>query len=90
MGFADGRIRVTNVKINALFNLNDYIEYSVHDNKTGRIKMLCFSHDKRMLYTYGEDGNIFSFLFKCNESVIEKYMVPISKLPQSPKLIVNI
>ncbi|XP_025203883.1 cilia- and flagella-associated protein 44-like [Melanaphis sacchari] len=37
MGFADGRIRLTNVKDNDISDFGDYIEYSVHDNKTGRL-----------------------------------------------------
>lgn len=89
MGFADGRIRVTNVNVDDVYDLSDYIEYPTHDNKTGRVKMLCFSRDNHMLYTYGDDGNIFSFTFQCDMGVIEKGMVSVSKLPPSPKPIVS-
>lgn len=89
MGFADGNIRVTSIKIEDMYNLDDYIEYSVHDHKTGRVKMLCFSQDNHMLFTYGDDGNIFSFMFQCKNSVVEQCMISISELPQLPKLIVS-
>lgn len=85
MGFIDGKIRVTNVKGNNLSDFNDYIEYSIHDNITGKVKMLNFSQDKRMLFTYGDDGNIFSFIFQCNNSIIEKCNISFSKLPESFK-----
>lgn len=88
MGFADGRIRVTNVSVDYLNDLNDYIEYQIHDNKTGRVKALCLSQDNLMLYTYGDDGNIFSFTLQRDIGVIEG-TVSISKLPPSPKLIVS-
>lgn len=90
MGFADGKIRVTNVGVNNISDLSDYIEYSIHDNKTGRVKMLCFSQDNRMLFTCGDDGNIFSFIFQCDINTIEKYMISASELPQSSKLIVSL
>lgn len=90
MGFADGKIRVTNVGVNNISDLSDYIEYSIHDNKTGRVKMLCFSQDNRMLFTCGDDGNIFSFIFQCDINTIEKYMISVSELPQSSKLIVSL
>ncbi|XP_015370279.1 PREDICTED: uncharacterized protein LOC107166221 [Diuraphis noxia] len=35
-----------------------------------------------MLYTCGDDGNIFSFMFQCDNEVIE-HMISISELPQS-------
>lgn len=89
MGFADGRVRVTNVSVDDTFDLSDYIEYPTHDNKSGRVKTLCFSRDNRMLYTYGDDGNIFSFMFNCDIDVIKKETVPISKLPPLPNLIVS-
>jgi len=66
MGFADGRIRLTNVKVNDVSDFDDYIEFTIHDNETGRVKMLCFSQDNNMLYTCGDDCNIFSFTFQCN------------------------
>lgn len=90
MGFADGKIRVTNVGVNNISDLSDYIEYSIHDNKTGRVKMLCFSQDNRMLFTCGDDGNIFSFIFQCDINTVEKYMISVSELPQSSKLIVSL
>lgn len=90
MGFADGKIRVTNIEASNISDLSDYIEYSIHDNKTGRVKMLCFSQDNRMLFTCGDDGNIFSFIFQCDINTVEKYMISISELPQSSKLIVSL
>uniref|UniRef100_A0A2S2P1G3 WD repeat-containing protein 52 n=2 Tax=Schizaphis graminum TaxID=13262 RepID=A0A2S2P1G3_SCHGA len=84
MGFADGRIRLTNVQVKDVSDFGDYIEYSIHDNIKGRVNMLCFSHDNCMLYTCGDDGNIFSFMFQCNNKVIEKCMSSISKFPQPP------
>lgn len=89
MGFADGRIRLTNVQLTNVSDFGDYIEYSIHDNKKGRVNMLCFSHDNRMLYTCGDDGNIFSFMFQCDNKVIEKCMISISELPQSPVFVVS-
>lgn len=89
MGFADGSIRVTNVKVEDITDFSDYIEFSIHDNRTGKVKNLCFSQDKCMLYTYGDDGNIFSFMFQCDNSDIEKNSTPISKFPRSPELMVS-
>ncbi|XP_028044392.1 cilia- and flagella-associated protein 44-like [Rhopalosiphum maidis] len=80
MGFADGRIRLTNVKDNNVSDFGDYIEYSVHDNKTGRVNMLCLSQDKYMLYTCGDDCNIFSFMFQCSYK-------NINEPPQPPVLV---
>lgn len=90
MGFADGKIRVINVKVNNVNDLSDYIEYSVHDNKRGKIKTLCFSQDNRMLFTCGDDGNIFSYMFQCETSTVEKFLVSVSELLQPPKLIVSL
>ncbi|XP_022179157.1 uncharacterized protein LOC111039821 isoform X2 [Myzus persicae] len=84
MGFADGRIRLTNVQLNNVSDFGDFIEYSVHDNKKGRVNMLCFSHDNCMLYTCGDDGNIFSFMVQYDNKVVEKCMISISELPQLP------
>lgn len=89
MGFADGRVRVTRIETDNGFNLNDYIEYSVHNYKSGRVKTLCFSEDGRMLYTCGDDGNIFSFTFQCDYSVVEACHVPATELPELPKLFVS-
>lgn len=90
MGFANGRIRVTNVNVENIYDLSDYIEYSMHDNNTGRVKMMTFSHDNRMLYTYGNDGNIFSCMFQCDTKVSEMCMNLNSKLPPSPKFTVSL
>jgi hypothetical protein len=89
MGFADGRIRLTNVQVKDVSDFGDYIEYSIHDNIKGRVNMLCFSHDNCMLYTCGDDGNIFSFMFQSNNKVIEKCMSSISKFPQPSVLAVS-
>lgn len=88
MGFVDGRIRITNVNIEDISDFSDYIEYPIHDNKRGTVK-LCFSQDNHMLYTYGDDGNIFSLMFQCDYSFVEKNMISISDLPQSPELSVS-
>jgi len=89
MGFADGRIRVTNVKAENINDLNDYIEYAMHDNKTGRVQMLCSSYDDRMLFTYGDDGNIFSFMFRCDNDAVDECMNSIADLPQSSEFVVS-
>ncbi|VVC29555.1 WD40/YVTN repeat-like-containing domain,WD40-repeat-containing domain,WD40 repeat [Cinara cedri] len=49
LGFADGKIRVVNVNVDDLTDFNDYIEYSIHDNITGRIQTICFSQDNQNL-----------------------------------------
>lgn len=90
MGFDDGRIRVVNINDNNIYDLSDYVEYSIHDNNTGRVKMLNFSQDNRMLYTYGNDGNIFSFMFQCDTNIYEKCISSISKLPPTPKFLVSL
>jgi len=89
MGFDDGRVRVTNFKVDDPSDLSDYIEYSIHDNKTGRVKILCLSEDNRMLFTCGDDGNIFSFTFQCDNSAVEKCVISTSKLPKSTKLLAS-
>lgn len=63
MGFADGRIRVTKVDAGGR-DLDDYVEFAAHDNRTGRVKTLRASGDGRVLYTYGDDGNVFSFVYR--------------------------
>lgn len=88
MGFADGRIRVTNINVEDICDLSNFIEYSVHDNEIGTVK-LCFSQDNQMLYSYGDDGNIFSFMFKCDHSVFKKCINSIYKLQITPKLLVS-
>lgn len=90
MGFADGRIRITNLKTDNMLDLSDYIEYSIHDNKTGSVKMLCLSKDSRMLFTCGNDGNIFSFVLQCDNDIIEKCTIQNYKLPQSFKISVGL
>ncbi|XP_050423055.1 cilia- and flagella-associated protein 44 [Adelges cooleyi] len=86
MGFADGRMRVTNLSLEDPSNFNDFVEYSMHDNITGIIKCICFSHDCRMLYTLGEDGNVFSFNFQCDYNAEEKCALPVTELPPTPIL----
>lgn len=83
MGFDDGRVRIIKFKFNDTLDLSDYIEYSIHDKKRGRIKNLCFCKDNGMLFTYGDDGNIFSFVLQCNDKVNEKCMSSTFKLPKS-------
>ncbi|VVC33540.1 WD40/YVTN repeat-like-containing domain,WD40 repeat,WD40-repeat-containing domain [Cinara cedri] len=87
MGFADGRIRVVNVNVADVSDFSDFIEYSIHDNITGRIKTTCFSQDNRMLYTCGDDRNIFSFMYQCDYDVVEKCVISISELPRPSKII---
>lgn len=89
MGFNDGRIRITNIREEDNFNLSDYIEYPIHNNKSGRVKMFRFSQDNHILYTYGDDGNIFSFMFRCDYSVVEKNMISASELSELPTLFVS-
>lgn len=88
MGFADGRIRITNVNVEDISDLSNYIEYPIHDNKRGTVK-LCFSQGNHMLYTYGDDGNIFSLIFQCDYSVVEKCKISVSDLPQYPEFTVS-
>lgn len=91
MGFADGSVRVTRFNDDNPSDLSDYIEYQVHDNKTGRINALCLSGDNRTLFTCGDDGNIFSFSFQCgNDSVAKTHPNRTCKLPQWPKLLASL
>lgn len=89
MGFADGTVRITKIKGHNTSDWNDYIEYALHDNVRGRINALCFSHDKRMIYTYGEDGNIFSLTFQSDNSFIENVTVQNANLLRSLGLSVS-
>lgn len=89
MGFADGRIRVTNITTEDMHDLNDYIEYAIHDNRTGRVKTICSSHDNRMLFTCGDDGNIFSLMFQCDGHAIDECVNSISNLPRSSESVVS-
>lgn len=90
MGFDDGRIRIININNDNIYDLSDYVEYSMHDNHTGRVKTLIFSQDNRMLYTYGNDGNIFSFMFQCDTDFHKKCKSSISKLPPVSKFMVSL
>lgn len=85
MGFSDGKIRIVKENAADLPDFSNYIEYSIHDNITGKIKSTCFSQDNRILYTCGDDRNIFSFLYQC----IEKHMVSFHELSRPPKIIVS-
>ncbi|XP_050529600.1 cilia- and flagella-associated protein 44 isoform X1 [Daktulosphaira vitifoliae] len=86
MGFTNGRIRLTNIQTKHFLNLEDYIEHSMHDNITGKIKGLYFSHDYRLLYSFGDDGNIFCYHFHCNHTDESKCSLQVVELPSKPEL----
>lgn len=88
MGFSDGRIRVTNIRVEDISDLSNFIEYSVHDNEIGTVK-LCLSQDNQMLYSYGGDGNIFSFMFKCDHNAFKMCIDSTWSLSPTPKLFVS-
>lgn len=91
MGFADGSIRVTRFNADDPSDLSNYIEYQVHDNRTGRINALCLSGDNRTLFTCGDDGNIFSFSFqRGDDSVFKTHPSRTCTLPQWPKSLASL
>lgn len=79
-GMKDGAIRIN--KINDDYrNLSDYLLLPMHDNARGTITNLAFSFDKKLLFSVGTDGNLFSY--KWNSKVFQEY-------PEKPEDIMNI
>uniref|UniRef100_A0A182N7M8 Cilia- and flagella-associated protein 44 n=1 Tax=Anopheles dirus TaxID=7168 RepID=A0A182N7M8_9DIPT len=59
-GTGDGAIRVNRTKSD-FRDLSDYWTLPMHDNRTGRITGLAFSHDYAYIFSVGSDGNLFSY-----------------------------
>ncbi|XP_053266653.1 cilia- and flagella-associated protein 44 [Pleuronectes platessa] len=60
-GLHSGSIRVYLLQDQGLSSMKDYWALSVHDNQSGHLRHIRFSHDDNFVLTAGEDGNIFSF-----------------------------
>ncbi|XP_035917499.1 cilia- and flagella-associated protein 44 isoform X1 [Anopheles stephensi] len=59
-GTGNGAIRVNRTKRD-FRDLSDYWTLPMHDNRTGRITALAFSHDFSHIFSVGEDGNLFAY-----------------------------
>ncbi|XP_053674678.1 cilia- and flagella-associated protein 44 [Anopheles nili] len=59
-GTGDGAVRVTRTKRD-FRDLSDYWTLPMHDNRTGRIMGLTFSHDYSYIFSVGADGNLFAY-----------------------------
>ncbi|XP_014472910.1 PREDICTED: cilia- and flagella-associated protein 44 [Dinoponera quadriceps] len=61
LGMEHGQIRVCKYKSEDYTDLSDYWILSMHDNYNGCIPKMILSHDQKMLFTCGYDGNLFSY-----------------------------
>lgn len=61
LGMEHGQIRVCKFKSDDHTDLSDYWILSMHDNYNGYIPKMILSHDQKMLFTCGYDGNLFSY-----------------------------
>lgn len=61
LGFANGKIRLVDVNEDEHYNMSSYWELAMHDNDNGIINQFALSYDKSMLFSCGNDGNVFSF-----------------------------
>ncbi|XP_070529333.1 cilia- and flagella-associated protein 44 isoform X2 [Cardiocondyla obscurior] len=61
LGMEHGEIRVCRWKSENYTDLSDYWILSMHDNSNGYIPKMLLSHDQKILFTCGYDGNLFSY-----------------------------
>ncbi|XP_019696509.1 uncharacterized protein LOC105182290 [Harpegnathos saltator] len=61
LGMEHGQIRVCKYKSEDYTDLSDYWILPMHDNYNGYIPKMILSHDQKMLFTCGHDGNLFSY-----------------------------
>jgi len=59
-----GQIRICKWKPENYTDLSDYWILSMHDNYNGYIPKMLLSHNQKMLFTCGYDGNLFSYTIK--------------------------
>uniref|UniRef100_A0A182V315 Cilia- and flagella-associated protein 44 n=1 Tax=Anopheles merus TaxID=30066 RepID=A0A182V315_ANOME len=59
-GTGDGAIRVNRTKRD-FRDLSDYWTLPMHDNRTGKVTALAFSHDYAYIFSVGADGNLFAY-----------------------------
>lgn len=64
LGMEHGQIRVCKLKPENYTDLSDYWILSMHDNFNGYIPKIILSHNQKMLFTCGYDGNLFSYEIK--------------------------
>lgn len=69
MGLGNGEIRVCRVNKSDETDLSDFWSLPMHDK--GRIFAMKISPDEKMLFTCGEDGNLFSFCINVDEHFFE-------------------
>ncbi|XP_070154334.1 cilia- and flagella-associated protein 44 isoform X2 [Polyergus mexicanus] len=61
LGMEHGQIRICKLKPENYTDLSDYWILSMHDNFNGYIPKIILSHNQKMLFTCGYDGNLFSY-----------------------------
>ncbi|XP_036151277.1 cilia- and flagella-associated protein 44 [Monomorium pharaonis] len=64
LGMEHGQIRVCKWKPQNYTDLSDYWILPMHDNYNGYIPKIILSHNQKMLFTCGHDGNLFSYEIK--------------------------
>lgn len=87
LGLQNGRVRVVKLNPQNWSDLSDYIEIPAHDPFNSHINQLCVSHDFKMLYSCGMDGNVIVYNLNFSKVNYAKYVaIPKSIVPVSYQL----
>ncbi|XP_073972665.1 uncharacterized protein isoform X2 [Rhodnius prolixus] len=82
LGLQNGRVRVVKLNPQNWSDLSDYIEIPAHDPFNSHINQLCVSHDFKMLYSCGMDGNVIVYNLNFSKVNYAKYVaIPKSIVP---------
>ncbi|XP_057334477.1 cilia- and flagella-associated protein 44 isoform X2 [Microplitis mediator] len=91
LGLESGKLKICHLNKNDPTNLSDYWLLPIHENSNGQITKILLSYDKKMLFTSGCDGNIFSFVIN-NDNLLDKKInfEKAQKLITTPKIVEDI
>ncbi|XP_046388185.1 cilia- and flagella-associated protein 44 [Ischnura elegans] len=62
-GMKNGSIRINSVTSTNPMDFSDYLLLPMHDSANGTVRSLFFSPDGSILFSSGDDGNVFSYNF---------------------------
>lgn len=82
-----GQIKVVKVNPDDFRDFSNYWQISMHDNVNGFIPRMCFSHDEKIFFSCGYDGNIFSYIFNPENA---DYITPIKIIEPQPENYVTV